>query len=292
MPVYYKMKYLYILLGYLFYIMNRIVSNLHRLSSPIQHINNRRTGRWFTNLEKEAFLQHHDVFNNKKIITISPAGFKGIYVLGICKYLKETFDLSNYIFAGASAGAWNALMMCYKKDTLFIKEQVLDSSLQQSKTIQELERAIQQKLLQYTSTEDYDLDRLSIGVTTVDQCKTNTTIYLNFMDLKDAIDCCIASSHIPLITGGMFHKYNNLYTFDGGFSKYPYLNIYSSLLHITPSFLEEKKHKPSIFMNINDHTSLFSKDRFNFTELYQSGYNDAKQNHVYLSYLLGEPEEL
>ena len=51
--------------------------------------------------------------HNKKIITLSPGGFRGFYVLGICKYIKENYDLSDYVFSGASAGAWNSLFLCY-----------------------------------------------------------------------------------------------------------------------------------------------------------------------------------
>ena len=50
----------------------------------------------------------------EKIITISPGGFKGIYMFGVCTYIKEHYELSKYTFSGASAGAWNALLMSYK----------------------------------------------------------------------------------------------------------------------------------------------------------------------------------
>ena len=45
---------------------------------------------------------------NNKIITLSPGGFRGFYTFGLCKFLKENYDLSEYVFSGASAGATSA----------------------------------------------------------------------------------------------------------------------------------------------------------------------------------------
>jgi len=52
---------------------------------------------------------------HKKIITISPGGLAGFYMLGTIVYIKENYDLSNYEFLSASAGAWNSLPMTYNK---------------------------------------------------------------------------------------------------------------------------------------------------------------------------------
>ena len=52
-------------------------------------------------------------YHKKKIITLSPGGFRGFYVLGLCKYIKENYDLTDYVFSGASAGAWNSLFLSY-----------------------------------------------------------------------------------------------------------------------------------------------------------------------------------
>ena len=62
----------------------------------------------------ELPLLIHDSLNvqNNKIITLSPGGFRGFYTFGLCKFLKENYDLSEYVFSGASAGAWNSLYLC------------------------------------------------------------------------------------------------------------------------------------------------------------------------------------
>ena len=41
---------------------------------------------------------------------------KGFYLFGISSYIKKNYKLDNYIFSGASAGAWNSLFMCFKKN--------------------------------------------------------------------------------------------------------------------------------------------------------------------------------
>ena len=268
-----------------FCIRNRPVIN------GLRFIKNVKTGNIYESSDKNIFLNDNEFIRNKNIISISPGGYKGIYVLGICNYIKDNFNLENYVFSGASAGAWNSLMLCYKGDINRIKSDVLDYSLQNTNSAIDIENMIKERLLLYTKTEDYDLQKLFIGTTTLLGCKSNTTVFYDFNNLEDAINCCIASSHIPFITGGLMNKYKNTYTFDGGFSKYPYLDIYKPIIHITPSMWKNKK-KPSIFTNIHEHTTLFSKHRFDFMELYQSGYEDAKNNCEYLKYYLGDLEDL
>jgi hypothetical protein len=104
-----------------------------------------------------------------------------------------------------------------------------------------------------------------------------------------------------LITGGLTNVYRNMLTFDGGFSKYPYLNTTKPILHISPGLWQrneipaqrneipaQRKHvgespiKKNDFMNGMDYTSLFSKDKFIFTEMCEQGYLDSNANRVKL----------
>jgi predicted acylesterase/phospholipase RssA len=93
-------------------------------------------------------MHHHDLpmtITNKKIISISPGGYKGFYVLGICQYIKEHYNLDNYIFSGASAGSWNALAMCFKRDISEFQENMIDDKIQSFNTIPEMEKHIIKK---------------------------------------------------------------------------------------------------------------------------------------------------
>lgn len=224
----------------------------------------------------DTWFSNNTHLNSKKLITLSPGGYKGFYMLGIVRFLKQNYNLSDYIFSGASAGAWNSLMLAFKHDIEVFKYHIMDDAIQNAKSIAETEQVLKSRLLKYYRTEDFDLAKLFIGVTSIKNNKPHTIIYTQFETLEDAIDCCIASSHIPLITGNMTHTYNNMLSFDGGFSKYPYFNISKPVLHITPSMWSNPK--PGIVTNIHGYTTLFSKDKFNFSEICESGYNDSLKN--------------
>jgi len=263
---------------------NRVKLNMYNS----QYIISNNNKKIFGDNEKENFFIENEFIKNKKIISISPGGFKGVYMLGICMYIKDHFDLNPFIFSGASAGAWNSLVLTCKKDIKNFKNEIVDYSIKNSKTIIELENLMKKRIMEFYTTDDFDLQRLFIGVTAFNGMYPETNIYSGFNNLEDAIDCCIASSHIPLISGGIINRYHNKFTFDGGFSRYPYLNISKNVLHITPSMWEQKKEKKSALGDINEFTTLFSKNKYDFIELYNRGYNDAKTNHDFLNQILKE----
>ena len=220
------------------------------------------------------------VHQNKKMISISPGGFKGFYMWGISTYIKEHYDVNDYIFSGASAGAWNALLMCYKGDPKIFVEKILEIETDFNKketTLLQIENILKNKILNFTNENDYDLHKLFIGVSTFDKYHFIVNIFTDFDNLEDAIDCCISSSHIPFITGGFLKKYHNMYVFDGGFSKNPYMNLLKTDLHITPSLWQDKSKKKGI-TTITDYTTLFSKKKFNIRDLYNQGYDDSYKN--------------
>ena len=115
---------------------------------------------------------------------------------------------------------------------------LLDYNIKNTQSITELEYFMKYKLLTSYKTDDFDLRRLFIGVTTIKGFAPFTNIFSEFETLEDAINCCIASSHIPLITGGLTNKYHNMFTFDGGFSNYPYLDK-ERMVHVSPSMWQE-----------------------------------------------------
>jgi hypothetical protein len=253
--------------------------------------------------DKELFLEDNNFIKNKKLISISPGGLKGFYELGVLSYIKDNYDMEKYIFSGASAGAWNALFMCFKNDTKQFVYNLLDIKLSQTKSIKELEYFLKYKLLSNYETSDFDLRRLFIGVTTIKQLKPVTNIFSDFNSLEDAINCCIASSHIPLITGGLTNRYHNMYTFDGGFSNYPYLNFTENVLHITPSMWKNLNGNDNVKNNLVNKKQAFL-DSFtslniilelflmiknkNYMELFDNGYEDAKTNKELLDKIFME----
>ena len=216
-------------------------------------------------------------YANKRWIAISPGGFKGFYMFGVCKYIKQNYNLDNYVFSGASAGAWNSLMLCFRRDIQEIQDELFDDSLQKAKTIQDLENLIKHKVLSRYTTDDFELQKLFIGVTTIGSYHAGATIYSQFSGIEDALDCCIASSHIPFLSGGLTATYRNAYAFDGGFCKNPYLNgTTPPVLHIRPSMWATKPKS----MTIHDYTTLFSKDKYDFSVMVDQGYHDASKHRV------------
>ena len=78
-----------------------------------------------------------------------------------------------------------------------------------------------------------------------------------------------------------------MFTFDGGFSKYPYLDK-EKLVHISPSMWEPQE-KTTIcasvkrtILSIKKYSEFFSISKNNLLELFDDGYQDAKNNKSYL----------
>jgi hypothetical protein len=246
----------------------------------------------YCNSSAKLFISENNFLSNKKLITISPGGFKGFYLLGILTYLKENYDFSNFIYSGASAGSWNGLFMCYKGDPLEFAFKLLDSNIKKAKSITEFEICLKYLLLSSYKEEDFDLRRLFIGVTTFKNFVPRKNIFSDFNSLEDVINCCIASSHIPLITGGITNKYHDMFTFDGGFCDYPYLLNDNLVLHVSPSMWEEINKKKNNSNNIKRNiqtikqfSEFFSISKNNLLELFDDGYQDAKKHKSYFDEL-------
>lgn len=261
------------------------ISNLQNKNNnnAKQYIISCKNNNIYSDNAAKLFLDENKFLFNKKLITVSPGGFKGFYLLGILTFIKETYETNDLIYSGASAGAWNSLFMCYKGNSFPFIYNLLDNNIKKSKSILELEYFIKYKLLSNYNDDDFDLNKLFIGVTTIQNLIPRTNIFSDFDTLEDAINCCVASSHIPFITGGITNKYHNMFTFDGGFSKYPYLDR-ERLIHISPSMWNnaDKEDINTIKKNMKKYTEIFSISKNNLLELFDDGYYDAKKNKQYL----------
>jgi hypothetical protein len=231
----------------------------------------------------KLFIDENKFLSDKKLITISPGGFKGFYLLGILTYIKEKYDTNNLIYSGASAGAWNSLFMCYTGDPLAFAYNLFDYNIKKARSITELEYFLKYKLLSTYKDTDFDLKRLFIGVTTLKNFTPYNNIFSDFETLEDAINCCFASSHIPFITGGLTNKFHNMFTFDGGFSDYPYLDK-ERMLHISPSMWKNADNNSNsnsikrIIQSLSQYSEFFSISKNNLIELFDDGYQDAKKH--------------
>jgi len=225
--------------------------------------------------ENEIEEKRKEFIKSKKLITIKPCGFYGFYIMGVISFIKENYNLDNYIFSGASAGSWNSLLLTYKKNTTELSHNIINNLILHKKVnnVNKLENIIKNHILSNYKMDDFNLDKLFIGITSLNNFKIKTLVLSDFNNLEDAIDCCITSSHIPLLTGGLLNYYRNNYYFDGGFSKYPYLNIVNSSLHITPIIWNNNLNYNNMFF-----TTMVHKNKFNIKQLYDDGYKDSQLN--------------
>ena len=69
--------------------------------------------------------QFSNINKHNKIISISPAGLGGFYLLGIISYIKKQYDTSDCVILGASAGAWVSLPMVYNEDIDILVNDIL-----------------------------------------------------------------------------------------------------------------------------------------------------------------------
>jgi len=268
---------------------NNIKTNFRNIDNKNQCLISSKDNNIYCNEEVEAYLKNNIILSEKNLLTISPGGFKGFYLLGILTYIKENYDMNNYIYSGASAGAWNSLFMCYKGEPLNFVYNLLDYNIKKTRSINELQYCMKYKILTKFKEDDFELEKIFIGVTTFKYLNPITNIFSNFTDLDDAINCCMASSHIPFITGGITNRYNNIYAFDGGFSSYPYLSKKKSILHVSPSMWENVdagtnnvKTFTTIVKTFKKYSEFFSLSKNNLLELFDNGYQDAKQHKEYL----------
>tara|TARA_B100000886_G_scaffold219131_1_gene152154 strand:+ start:2732 stop:3685 length:954 start_codon:yes stop_codon:yes gene_type:complete len=220
-----------------------------------------------------TFSNKYKYLKEKKLISISPGGTKGFYYMGLLTYMKEQYNFDNFIFTGASAGAWASLFSTYKYSLRDLSEKILSISLDDCASIFEVQLKLKSELLKSYSITDFNLDKLFIGVTVLRGLELSTNIFFNFVDLEDVINCCIASSHIPFLTGGFINKYNNEISFDGGFSNSPYLDLNNTVIHINPNIWNTESKN-----NIIDYYDLIIARKESFSDLYDKGYYDTKLN--------------
>lgn len=181
-------------------------------------------------------------YRNHKIITISPGGVGGFYLLGIITYIKEHYYTDDFCLLGASAGAWNCLPMAYNKNINTITNDLLSSYVANESNIDDylcnydmsntninsiykLQCNIKSLLINNYKNEDFNLDQINIATTIFTKNGCKQIIIGDLKSLNRAIDCCFASSHIPFITGRGLFKLDNIYLFDGGFKEFPHNSI-------------------------------------------------------------------
>ena len=206
-------------------------------------------------------------------IVISPGGYRGIYVAGICHYVKNHFDIQNKTFAGFSSGSFNSLFMVLDKeqDNAYLQKMF---ALKKG-PIHKLLRDVIHTVSDHFTLEQFDLARLQIAVSTT----TGLEYFKQFLTLQDVLACCKCSSFVPFLThSDIFMIYRNKLTLDGAI-------FYRDV---------KKQRRPDmLFLDANmfgrykpNRMAGFIRPKESVYQMYINGYHDARKNHAYFdSYL-------
>ncbi len=242
---------------------------LIKYADTINYIELKQNGddyKFVFDFEGESIL-NNDIFSSD-VITLSPGGVYGFYDAGICTTIKKKYILDNYIFSGASAGAWNSLFMSYKYDINDLINSIFDIDTSNYLSINKLQMILKEKILNLHSSNEFDLKKVYITVCVYENMRFNNYIYTDFIDLEDAINCCMASSNIPFLTGNLIFRYNGKISFDGGFLSNQSFLFKKSLFNINHSLWGRKRFFSSLFDNVGN----------NIKELYNEGIQDTEKN--------------
>lgn len=212
----------------------------------------------------------------KKVIYIGPGGLRGFYSIGVSKFIKEHYALDDFEFYGSSAGSWNALFLSFKWDNHEFLDNIKRMEQTQFDSLYSLQRSIGDKILKTYSDNDFHMEKINICVGSIQKLKIKQNMYSDFNNLKDVVDCCIASSHIPYISKRtLFQMYREKSCFDGGFFRtmknkdneiiIPQLTIY-----------------PGIWQN-KELNAFDTLQKLNISNLINKGYEDSLKNREVLN---------
>lgn len=201
-------------------------------------------------------------------IVIAPGGYRGVYVLGLCHYIKNHFDVTNKTFLGFSSGSFNSLFMTLDKeeDIQFIRNLF---AMNNTKSISKMLIDIID-ITKKIPESKFDLNRLQIGVST----PNGLTYYKEFLNMEDALYCCKCSSFVPFITyRDVFLFYKSKLTLDGGF----YYRSVKRRRNKETLFIDSTmfgRYKPHMMAGLG-------QPKKGLYQLYLDGYHDARKNHAY-----------
>ena len=189
-------------------------------------------------------------------------------MFGICKYIKENYNLDNISYFGASAGAWNSLFLSDKTKNDKLYNYLTNLKVNNFKNLYEIELLLKDFILNNYRDDDFDLKKLNLCVAVLKGCRIKRKTFSNFNTLEDTLECCLASSHIPYITNrSATYTYRNFNCIDGGFFKDPHNKLIKPNLLIYPDMWDNQI--------INEFTNINNLD---INNLIFQGYRDAYIN--------------
>jgi len=221
-----------------------------------------------------------NLIDNPDII-LSPGGLLGFYVLGICHYIKNNYNIDKKNIIGFSAGSFNTIFLSLDKkyDNTFLNE-LFKLNLHGTMPLPYILNKTINLMNEIFNIYHFNITNKYIAVTSN---YNKLEGYNKFLTVNDMTKCCISSSFIPLITyRDIFYFYNGKCSIDGGLLYYKYKKKIKSRKIL---WLNYKLFKRYNKYNIPGY-SLLNKN-YSIYELYRLGYNDAIKNKSVLdNYLI------
>ena len=203
---------------------------------------------------------------------IGPGGYNGFYILGICHYIRNTYDLTNVKMIGFSAGAITIIFMSLPNmiindylRKLFKHEITSDIALLVNNIFTDMKN-----ILKY---DELDMTNKCIGLTT---SSYTLDVYRSFISINDVVNCCQASSFIPMLTHrSPLYYYNGDAYFDGALSYWKLKkSCKKGTLIISYRMFGRYRGCIANGLTYNKHMSVYN--------MYMLGYHDAMNNKDYL----------
>jgi len=190
----------------------------------------------------------------------------GFYQIGIAKFIKENYDLSDYDFSGVSAGSYCAALLAFDFSPSEIDSIIL-GLIQSADTEQNFWETVNAKI-SYTTRELDRKQKHELFIATTSLTPFPKRVFLsNFTSFQETINACKVSSHIPFLFGTPFIRYKGSLMCDGGAlgdrdlppERYP-------VVKINPDFWGREIE------------NAYDWDTANCLKLYKQGYRDSKVN--------------
>ena len=209
----------------------------------------------------------------RNYIYIAPGGFSLPYMMGICQFIKEHYNLKNYNYIGTSAGSW---LSVYLASDIVSSEPLLSNynELFEDKSLIYKWNNICPFLVNEFNDNIQNTKFIKKKNILVSISNYNTTSKIisnefinDYNNLNELLNLCLISSYIPFLSGRNIQKRNNLITFDGVFSEQN-LDNYNIKFKITNS----------MFGRHFTFTEILGKNKNSVNDLHNLGYYDSMLN--------------
>tara|TARA_X000001036_G_C20683194_1_gene806634 strand:+ start:100 stop:852 length:753 start_codon:yes stop_codon:yes gene_type:complete len=190
------------------------------------------------------------------------------YQMGIAKYLKERYQTECYTYSGVSAGSWCGMMLASDISTEELDNVIYGICGKLGEGNFWLDGPYVAKKMILNTDFNVDYSRIKIGITQFNPFPEKKYVD-NFRNKSDVIEACIASSHIPLLSGQIATTYNNSYSIDGGIMLLGGDLVKTGALFCFPPDIWGKEYNRETFYDFSEESAI---------EMYKEGYKDTKKN--------------